>query len=122
MNVTCYSYSKCSTCQKALNFLRQSKIECVVKEITLTPPTLKELHQMLAYQGGNLKKLFNTSGILYREMKLTEKLQEMSLEQAMGLLASNGMLIKRPFLLSHQFGLVGFSEKEWVKVFTGLMS
>lgn len=110
-----YIYSKCSTCQNALKFLKQKKISFVCKEIVETPPSTEELRAMLSYMGGSLKKLFNTSGQLYREMQLTEKLQSMSEENAILLLSQHGMLVKRPFLLGDDFGLLGFKETEWSK-------
>ena len=102
-----YVYSKCSTCKDALRFLSEKGIKVEVKEITETPPSVSELKAMLQYQNGNLKKLFNTSGILYREMGLTEKLKTMPLEEALYLLSTHGMLVKRPFLLGKDFGLLG---------------
>lgn len=111
-----YAYSKCSTCQKAVQFLERKKIAFVRKEIVDTPPTVKELHTMLGYMDGNLKKIFNTSGQLYREMQLNEKLKEMSIEEAIGLLSQHGMLVKRPFLLGDDFGLLGFKEIEWSQI------
>lgn len=108
-----YVYSKCSTCQNAVKFLEQKKISFVRKEITETPPTLPELQKMLQFAQGNLKKLFNTSGLLYKEMQLTEKLKTMPLQDALSLLTQHGMLVKRPFLLGESFGLTGFKEAEW---------
>jgi arsenate reductase len=116
MTITVYVYTKCSTCQKALRFLEQNKISFIRKEITETPPSPKELQQMLKYMGGDMKKLFNTSGILYRELQLSEKLKEMSLDKALDLLSHNGMLVKRPFLLSDNQGLVGFREPQWLSL------
>jgi arsenate reductase len=110
-----YIYSKCSTCQKALRFLKEKNIPFVCKEIKDTPPTVEELKKMLVYLGGNKKKLFNTSGQLYREMQLSEKLSSLSDEEALQLLSRNGMLVKRPFLLGKTFGLTGFKESEWVQ-------
>jgi arsenate reductase-like glutaredoxin family protein len=84
-----------------------------VKEITTTPPTVEELQQMLNFKNGNLKKLFNTSGQLYREMQLNEKLQNMHLNDALKLLSEHGMLVKRPFVIGKNIGLTGFKEAEW---------
>ena len=70
---------------------------------------------MLSFQEGNIKKLFNSSGQLYREMQLTEKLKTLSEEEALTLLSLHGMLVKRPFLLGESFGLTGFKEAEWAK-------
>lgn len=108
-----YLYSKCSTCQNAMKFLEQHKIAFKSLEIKETPPSIDELKKMLKYQGGEVKKLFNTSGMLYRELGLSEKLPSMSQEQALALLSQNGMLVKRPFLLGKDFGLVGFREPQW---------
>lgn len=108
-----YIYSKCSTCQNALKFLERKNVSFVRKEIVETPPSIEELRTMLGYMGGNLKKLFNTSGLLYREMQLTDKLKSMSEEDALSLLNQHGMLVKRPFLLGDDFGLLGFKEAEW---------
>ena len=108
-----YVYLKCSTCQKALSFLKDNKIDYTMKEINVTPPSIQELKIMLNYQGGNIKKLLNTSGMLYREMNLSHTLQNMSQEEILSLLSSEGMLIKRPFLLTKNLGLVGFKKIEW---------
>ena len=113
--VRIYEYSKCSTCRKALSFLDRHKISYDKVPIVDTPPTKAELMKMLALQGGNIKKLFNTSGELYREMKIGAKIDSMSESQAIELLASHGKLIKRPFVLSGDTGLVGFKEDEWKK-------
>ena len=113
--VRIYEYSKCSTCRKALSFLDSHKIPYDKVPIVDTPPTKPELMKMLALQGGNIKKLFNTSGELYREMKISSKIDSMSESEAIELLASNGKLIKRPFVLSGDTGLVGFKEDEWKK-------
>jgi len=110
-----YVYGKCSTCKQALLFLKKHKAIYTVKEITDTPPSISELKQMLKYQNGNLKKLFNTSGLLYKEMQLSEKLENMPLGEALTLLNQHGMLVKRPFLLGKNFGLIGFKETEWSK-------
>ncbi|MBS0655355.1 MAG: arsenate reductase family protein [Verrucomicrobia bacterium] len=108
-----YIYSKCSTCQDALKFLEQKNVSFIRKEIVETAPSVDELRTMLYYMSGNVKKLFNTSGLLYREMKLTEKVPLMSEDDALLLLSKHGMLVKRPFLLGDDFGLLGFKEAEW---------
>jgi arsenate reductase (glutaredoxin) len=113
--VRIYEYSKCSTCRKALSFLDRHKIPYDKVPIVDTPPTKAELMEMLALQGGNIKKLFNTSGELYREMKISSKIDSMSESEAIELLASHSKLIKRPFVLSGDTGLVGFKEDEWKK-------
>lgn len=110
-----YIYEKCSTCKAALRFLKERNVKFTQKDISTTPPSLKELRQMLHYQNGDLKKLFNTSGLLYKEMNLKEKLPDISLDEALDLLNKHGMLVKRPFLLGNDFGLLGFKEPEWSK-------
>jgi Spx/MgsR family transcriptional regulator len=110
-----YLHKKCSTCQHARSFLEAQGCTYAVKDIVATPPTLLELERMLDYQAGNIRKLFNTSGILYREMGLATKLATMPKEEALQLLSQNGMLIKRPFLLAETFGLLGFQEAQWHK-------
>lgn len=94
-----YIYGKCSTCRAALSFLKTKGIVCTEKEISKVTPSIAELQKMLDYQNGNLKKLFNTSGLLYKEMELKEKLQDLKIEDAFALLNQHGMLVKRPFLL-----------------------
>ena len=113
MSVKVYLYSKCSTCRNALRFLEKMKAVFTVKEITETPPSIPDLKKMLKHMNGDLKKLFNTSGNLYRELQLSEKLPNMTQDEALALLTSNGMLVKRPFLLGDGVGLLGFSEKKW---------
>ncbi|MDP1835755.1 MAG: Spx/MgsR family RNA polymerase-binding regulatory protein [Chlamydiales bacterium] len=110
-----YVYGKCSTCKDALRFLRDRNVTFTVKEISTDPPSIAELQQMLDYQDGSLKKLFNTSGLLYKEMRLAEKFSDLSIAQAFALLNQHGMLVKRPFVLGNDFGLLGFKESEWPK-------
>jgi len=110
-----YTYKNCSTCRKAVKWLHAEEIEFEEKPIRETPPSEAELHQMLEFQNGELKKLFNTAGVDYRELDLKNKLQGMSLEGAIKLLASRGNLVKRPFLLSDSVGLVGFKEAIWAE-------
>ncbi|MFI5342956.1 MAG: ArsC/Spx/MgsR family protein [Chlamydiales bacterium] len=115
-----YIYSKCSTCQNAIRFLEKMQGAAgtyTTKEITKEAPSLDELQRMLEFQKGNLKKLFNTSGQLYRELQLNEKLKEMPLNEALIILSQQGMLVKRPFLIGKNFGLTGFNEPEWLKIF-----
>lgn len=116
MEVVVYEYPKCTTCQRALDFLDRQGIEYEKLPIRETPPSKEELMRMLDFAGGNVRKLFNTSGMLYRVMKLQEKLKTMSVEEAIELLNTHGMLIKRPFLLAENVGLLGFKEKEWEKL------
>lgn len=108
-----YSYAKCSTCRDAAKWLRAHGVEFVEKPIYEQPPTVAELRRMLAFQAGNLRRLFNTSGIRYRERGLAAKLPTMSETDALALLASDGRLVKRPFVLGDGVGLLGFDAKEW---------
>ncbi len=108
-----YVYSKCSTCQEALRLLESKKLVFSVKEITKEPPTVAELERMLKLQNDNIKKLLNTSGLLYREMGLSAKLPSMPVAEVFALLSQHGMLVKRPFLIGDEFGLTGFNETEW---------
>jgi arsenate reductase len=108
-----YTYKNCDTCRRAVKWLRGQDIGFDELAIRETPPTSSELRTMLAAQGGELRKLFNTSGGDYREQKLGEKLPGMSESAAIALLAGNGNLVKRPFLLGGKIALVGFSEETW---------
>lgn len=114
-----YDYKNCDTCRKALKYLDSKGVKYERLPIVETPPTLEELQKMLAalkVEGGNFKNLFNTSGQLYRELEITQKLKDgMSESEALRLLAKNGKLIKRPFLLGTKGGLVGFKQDQWSK-------
>ena len=113
--ISVYVYGSCSTCRKALKFLEQNSVSVQVKDIVETPPSKAELKKMLGLLNGQLKKLFNTSGLVYREMGLSKKLPDMSEDEALKLLSENGKLIKRPFLLNNSAnkGLVGFKESDY---------
>lgn len=108
-----YEYAGCSTCKNALKYLEKKKIPYEKIAIVDQPPTVLELKKMLGYYDGKMGKLFNTSGLQYREMKLGEKLPKMSENEALTLLSKNGKLVKRPFLLADGKGFVGFKEDEW---------
>jgi arsenate reductase len=110
-----YTYAKCSTCRNATKWLRESGIEFTERPIRETPPTITELTQMLIHQDGVLRKLFNTSGGDYRALQLGEKLPSMAIADALQLLESNGNLVKRPFLLAENVGLVGFKVDQWAE-------
>ena len=112
-----YEYSKCSTCRKGLKFLDSHNIPYEKIPIVEKAPTKGELKKMIKYYDGDIRRLFNTSGVVYREMGLSSKIKTMSIEEAVGLLTSNGKLVKRPFILTDKFGLVGFKEDEWKKEF-----
>ena len=108
-----YSYDKCSTCKKAEKFLLENGIDFKKIDITTKPPSKAELTKMLSLQDGDLKKLFNTNGKIYRDLNLKEKVGTISKEEAFQLLTSNGMLVKRPFILGDNVGLVGFKVDQW---------
>jgi Spx/MgsR family transcriptional regulator len=117
MTVTVYSYANCSTCKKALKYLEKQGIAHKTVDITTTPPPLKDLKGMLAAYEGQVKKLFNTSGQAYREQELGSKLPDMTEAAALKLLAGNGRLIKRPFLIvGGKPAAVGFDQKVWDEV------
>lgn len=107
-----YLYAKCSTCQKAVKWLQENDVDFEEVAIRESPPSEGELKKMLHYTGKR-SKLFNTSGMDYRAMGLSTQLPEMSDQEAFALLRSNGMLVKRPFLLTEDGGATGFREKEW---------
>ena len=106
-------YPKCTTCQKALRWLGDNKIEYELRDIKEDNPSLEELTAWYKTSGLPLKKFFNTSGLLYKSMKLKDKLPTMSEEEQLKLLATDGMLVKRPLVISKDFVLVGFKESEW---------
>ena len=109
-----YCYSKCSTCRKALQWLDEHGIEHQVVDIKADHPDERQLRQYYAMSGLPLKRFFNTSGIQYREQELSRKLPGMSEDEQLRLLASDGMLVKRPLVAGGDFVLVGFKETEWV--------
>ena len=110
-----YYHPKCSTCKSALKFVEAHfhESDYTLIDITLTPPSFPELEKALQFYQSNIKKLFNTSGIQYRELGLTKKLETMSEKDALTLLSQNGMLVKRPFLIEKETCLVGFNETAW---------
>lgn len=108
-----YTYKKCSTCRKATKWLEENDVEFDELAIRETPPSKKELGEMLAFYDGELKRLFNTSGQDYRALGLKDKVATMTKKEAFDLLTSNGNLVKRPFLISKTVGLVGFKVDEW---------
>ena len=113
--VTVYCYQKCSTCRDALKWLDARHFAYQVKAIRETPPTPAELATALKSAGGDLRKIFNTSGMDYRALGLKDKLPVMSETAAFELLSKNGNLVKRPFLIGDGQVLVGFKEPEWQK-------
>jgi len=109
-----YTYKNCGTCKKATKWLDAQGITYEELPVRDTPPSVDELRVMLAHQNGELRKLFNTAGGDYRELNLKDKLPSMSETEAIELLASRGNLVKRPFVLGDDFGLVGFKEDVWL--------
>ena len=106
---------KCSTCQKAKKWLDEHKIEYTDRHIVEAHPSYDELKEWHEQSGLPLKKFFNTSGLLYKEMKLKDKLPEMSKEEQLKLLATNGMLVKRPLIVDGDMVLVGCKEAQWME-------
>jgi len=106
-------YPKCSTCQKAKKWLDEKNIEYTERHIVENNPTYDELKKWYPKSGMPLKKFFNTSGLLYKEMQLKDKLPTMSEEEQLKLLATNGMLVKRPLVVMEDIILTGFKETEW---------
>ena len=108
-------YPKCSTCQKARKWLEANHLEFTERHIVEENPSYEELKEWYAESGLPLKKFFNTSGMLYTEMQLKDKLPTMSEEEQLKLLATNGMLVKRPLIVNGNIILTGFKEAEWEK-------
>ena len=106
-------YPKCTTCQKAKKWLNDNKIEYRLRDIKWDNPSIKELTTWHKTSGLPLKKFFNTSGLLYKSMELKDKLPNMSEEEQLKLLATDGMIVKRPIVVGKNFVLVGFKESEW---------
>ena len=106
-------YPKCSTCKKAKKYLEEHGIEFEDRHIVEENPTKEELAEWIRIIGKPIKKFFNTSGMKYRELGLKDKLPEMSEEEQIELLASDGMLVKRPLLIDGEMVLAGFKEAEW---------
>ncbi|CDE44729.1 putative uncharacterized protein [Clostridium sp. CAG:411] len=108
-------YPKCSTCQRAKKWLDTHHITYTERHIVEENPTYDELKEWYERSGLPLKKFFNTSGMVYREMQLKDKLVTMSEEEQLKLLASNGMLVKRPLIVAEDKVLIGFKEAEWTE-------
>ena len=111
--VKVYCYVKCSTCKKALKWLEDNKIKHTVIDIKGNHPDEKTLRELHGRSGLPLRRFFNTSGLLYREMELSKKLPEMSEDEMFKLLASDGMLVKRPLLVTDNAVIPGFKEDAW---------
>ena len=113
LNFICYP--KCTTCQKAQKYLDEKGVEYEVRNIKEENPAFEELEMWYKKSGLPLKKFFNTSGLLYKSMALKDKLPDMSEEEQLKLLSTDGMLVKRPLLIGEDFVLTGFREKEWAE-------
>lgn len=108
-------YRKCSTCLKALKWLEDNNIDFEERPIKEENPTYEELKAWYQMSGLPLKKFFNTSGLIYKDLGLKDKLPTMSEDEQLQLLATNGMLVKRPLVVGEDFVLTGFKEKEWLE-------
>ena len=108
-----FAYSKCSTCMKSLKLLEVQNVEFEELAIKEENPTYEELKEWYTMSGLPLKKFFNTSGMIYKQMNLKDKLKEMTEDDQLKLLATDGMLVKRPLVIGDNFVLTGFKEKEW---------
>lgn len=109
------AYRKCSTCIKALKWLEEHNIEFEERPIKEQNPTYEELKAWHQMSGMPLKKFFNTSGLLYKDMQLKDKLPQMTEEEQLRLLSTDGMLVKRPLVVGEDYVLTGFKEKEWAE-------
>ena len=114
--VTFICYPKCTTCQKALRWLEDHGVAYTLRHVKEEKPSYEELKLWYAQSGLPLRKFFNTSGLLYKSLALKDKLPQMTEEEMLRLLATDGMLVKRPVLLGDGVVLVGFKEAEWAKL------
>ena len=110
-----YCYPRCTTCKKAVKWLDKNGIEYEYKHIVEETPSKEDIEKFYEKSGLPLKRFFNTSGNVYKELNLKEKLADMSEDEQFELLASNGMVLKRPLLVGKDFVMVGFKEAEWVE-------
>lgn len=109
-------YPKCTTCQRAKKWLDDNNIEYELRDIKLNNPTVDELTEWYNKSGLPLKKFFNTSGLIYKSLDLKNKLSSMTEDEMLSLLATDGMLVKRPLLIGDNFVLAGFKENEWINI------
>lgn len=119
MNLLFVEYPKCSTCQKAAKWLRVNGIDYTGRHIKEQRPTAEELKDWHEKSGMDIKRFFNTSGNLYKELQLKDKLPSMTLQEKYELLATDGMLVKRPVVVTDDLVLTGFQEKVWEKELLG---
>lgn len=113
--LTFICHPRCTTCKKAQEYLDAKGVEYAVRDITSENPGRNELEKWIAVSGREIRKAFNTSGIQYRALNLKDRLKEMSEAEMLELLASDGMLVKRPVLVGDEFVLFGFKEAEWAE-------
>lgn len=116
MSILFLEYPKCSTCQRAKKWLVEQGVEFTDRHIVEENPTVEELKEFHKKSGLPLKKFFNTSGMKYKELQLKDKLPTMTEEEQYALLATDGMLVKRPILVGDDFAIPGFKEASWVEV------
>lgn len=116
MSVLFLEYPKCSTCKRAKAWLMENGVAFDDRHIVEDNPTAEELKAWWEKSGLPLKKFFNTSGLVYKEQTLKERLPDMSEEEQLALLATNGMLVKRPLVIGEDFVLIGFKETEWERL------
>lgn len=110
------NYPKCSTCKRAEKFLKENNVEFVNRNIVEENPTAEELSLWMDKSGLEPRKFFNTSGVLYREMNLKDKIKTMSKEEMIEILSTSGMLVKRPLLVTEDIVLVGFKEENYKEI------
>lgn len=113
MPVLFVCYTKCTTCQKAQKWLEEHGVSYTVRDIKMQNPTVEEIKDWHRKSGLSLKRFFNTSGLVYKSLGLSAKLPEMPEEEQYALLATNGMLVKRPIVVAGDTVLVGFKPEEW---------
>ena len=118
-DIVFFCYPKCSTCQKAKKWLQENSVEFTERDIVKDNPTEEELKKFYKKSKKELKKFFNTSGILYKEMDLKDKLPTMTEEEMLKLLATDGKLVKRPMIVTKDVVLNGFKEEEWKELLKG---
>lgn len=111
--ITFICYPKCSTCKRAKKFLDDNNIKYEIRDIKENNPNMKELDNYIKLSNKDIKSFFNTSGLLYKKLNLKDKLPSMSYDEKLQLLSSDGMLLKRPILVTSGKVLVGFKENEW---------
>ena len=109
-------YPKCTTCKKAKKFLQENNVTFNDRDITIENPTVEELEKWIDLSGLEIKRFFNTSGVLYKEMKLKDKIKDMSREEMIKLLATDGKLVKSPLLICEDKVLVGFKEEQYKEI------